>query len=109
MLIRAGATARIDASRRDLHIFEIAGLVVDADARRGDPAGELARLGDPLHQADDEIAVGLRRQPLAEIAAPGGAVEDFARGRNLDVLELADLAMEADMRQRELEGDAGPV
>ena len=27
-----------------LHIFEIAGLVVDADFRRGDPAGELARL-----------------------------------------------------------------
>src|SRR5881392_1346565 len=31
--------------RRYLHVFEVAGLVVDADLRRGDPAGELARLG----------------------------------------------------------------
>ena len=47
------------ASRRKLHVFEIAGLVVDADARRRDPARELAGLDDLLHQALDEIAVVL--------------------------------------------------
>ena len=32
------------SSSRDLHVFEVAGLVVDADARRRDPARELAGL-----------------------------------------------------------------
>src|SRR5438128_795668 len=35
---------------RDLHIFEVAGLVIDADLGRGDPRGELSGLGDRLHQ-----------------------------------------------------------
>src|SRR2546423_9428 len=36
--------------RRDLHILEISRLVVDADARRRDPACELAGLDHLLHQ-----------------------------------------------------------
>src|SRR6516225_5629341 len=35
---------------RDFHIFEIAGLVVDADPRRSDPAREFAGLDDLFHQ-----------------------------------------------------------
>ena len=38
-------------SRRDLHVFEIAGLVVDADARRRDPARELAWLHHRLENS----------------------------------------------------------
>jgi len=36
----------VTASRLDLHIFEIAGLVVDADLGRRDPGREAADLGD---------------------------------------------------------------
>src|SRR6185312_13692375 len=32
------------AALRDLHVFEVTRLVVDADLWRGDPAGELAQL-----------------------------------------------------------------
>ena len=38
--------------------------------RRGDPAGHLAGLGDPLHQALDEGAVGFGRKPSPCRAAP---------------------------------------
>ena len=38
----AGATRRLSVG--DLHVFEVARLVVDADPRRRDPAGELAGL-----------------------------------------------------------------
>src|ERR1700689_5455828 len=88
-------------SRRDFHVFEIARLVIDADAGRGDPGGELPRFGDWLDQAADKIAVVLRRQPFAFVAIPGRLVDDEPRRRDMHVLELADLAMEADMRQLE--------
>src|SRR5262249_46533447 len=44
------------ALSRDLYVFEIAGLVVDADPRRSDPAREFAGLDDLFHQAADELA-----------------------------------------------------
>src|SRR5579872_238745 len=94
---------------RDLHVFEVAGLVVDADAWRGDPAGELARLGHRLHQAGNKVAVVLRRQPLPFVAIPCRVVDQRALGRNLRVLEFADLAVEADVRQLEFEADADLV
>ena len=53
--------ARERLSVRDLHVFEIARLVVDADLRRRDPAGELGRLELRLHQALDEVACRRRR------------------------------------------------
>ena len=40
----AALLAGLPSSRRDLHVLEVAGLVVDADLRRRDPAGELAGL-----------------------------------------------------------------
>jgi len=72
--------------RRDLHVFEIARFVVNADTRGCDPAGEFTRLGDRVHQAGDEFAVVLRRQPLADVAIPGRLVDKLARGRGFDVL-----------------------
>src|SRR5579863_6569194 len=95
--------------RRDLHVLEIAGLVVDADARRSDPTGEFAGLGDRLHQAGDELAVILRRQPLTLLPLPRRIADQLAGGRYVGILELADHAVEADMRQFEFEADAGPV
>ncbi len=50
-------TIRSLPSRLDLHILEIAGLVVDADLGRRDPGGEAAGLGHRRHQRADEIAV----------------------------------------------------
>ena len=92
-----------DELRRDLHVFEIARLVVDADARRRDPAGELAGLDDLFHQAADEIAVIFRWQPAAPVAGPRRLFDERARRRNFHILELADLAVKADMRQFEFE------
>src|SRR5271169_1989955 len=93
--------------RRNPHILEIAGLVVDADAGRRDPAGEFARLDDLAHQACDKIAIVFRRQPLALAAVPARLVEKLSVRRDFHILELADLAAEADMRQLQLERDAG--
>ena len=44
----------------DLHVLEIARLVVDADLGRRNPAGEFGRLELRLHQALDEILVRRR-------------------------------------------------
>src|SRR5271156_5884446 len=95
-----------DTSRRDLHVLEVARLVVNADAWRRDPVRELARLRNRLHQADDEFAVRLRRQPFADFPIPRHPIDEDAGRRNFHVLELANLAMEADVRQFKLEVDA---
>src|SRR5262249_31487557 len=90
-------------SGRELHVFEVARLIVDADARRRDPAGELAGLDHLRHQALDEIAVAGRGQPLVPILRPGGGIDELARGRRVQVLELADVAMKRHVRHLELE------
>src|SRR5204863_9346066 len=54
---RARAASARRWSGRDLHIFKIARLVVDADARWRDPARELAGLDHLLHQALGEFPV----------------------------------------------------
>src|SRR5438876_11631007 len=51
-----------------LDVFEVAGLAVDAGARRRDPRGELAGFGDRLHQAGDEgIVLGRGQELLAPL------------------------------------------
>src|SRR5258706_15500038 len=94
-------------SRLDLHILEIARLVVDADLGRRDPWGEAAGLGHRRHQRGDEIAVVQGRQPPALALAPGRIVDQYAIRRGVDILELADLTMERDIRQRQPEVIAG--
>src|SRR5262245_28201356 len=81
----------------DLHVLEIAGLVVDADLGRSDPGREPAALPARLHQALDEVAVGLGRQPLVLLFGPFGVAQDLAAGRGVDALELADVAVEGDV------------
>src|SRR6187455_2678440 len=93
--------------RLDLHVFEIARLVVDADFRRRDPRGELAHLGLRLHQTGDEVAVVGRGQPGALALLPRGIADQLSVRIGMDALELADLAVERDIRQRELEVVAG--
>src|ERR1051326_8336212 len=97
----------IRLSRRDLHILEFAGLVVDADLRRRDPVGELAGLAHRRHQRGDEIAVRGGRQIIALRLLPFGVAEQDAFRRGVDIPELADLAMERGVRQFEAEIDAG--
>src|SRR5216117_3456802 len=79
-------------SRLDLHVLEIAGLVVDADLRRRDPVGVDAGFGDRLHQRSDEVAVLRRRQPFALALVPGGVVDQDAFRRGVDIPKLADVA-----------------
>src|SRR2546421_5069902 len=103
------ASGRGCTLRCDLHILEVARLVVDADARWRDPARELAGLSDALHQALDELAVSRRRQPLLLVARPGGRIDDRALRRHLEVLELANVAMERHVRQLQLVGNPGAL
>src|SRR5882757_8670845 len=93
--------------RLDLHILEIARLVVDADLGRRDPGRELAGLGYRNHQRRDKIAVVRRRQPIGFALVPVGLVDQHAVRRGVDVPELADLAVEGDVGQRQLEVIAG--
>src|ERR1700686_2174327 len=95
------------ASRLDLHIFEIAGLVVDADFRWRNPRREGADLRHRRHQRTDKIAVVGGWQPFALAPIPGGIVDQEAVGCGMDILELADLAVEGGVRQGELEVVAG--
>src|SRR5262245_25572779 len=97
------------ASSRELHVFEITRLVVDADARRRDPACELAGLDHLAHQALDEVAVVLRRQPLVLLLVPRSRFDQLAGRGCLDVLELADLPVERHVRQLEWEAPPDPV
>src|SRR5262245_25127787 len=78
----------------NLHVLEIAGLVVDADPRGRYPGGEFAALPAGRHQALDEIAVGLGGQPLVLPLGPLGLAQHLTRRRGLDVGELADVAVE---------------
>src|SRR6266700_4083694 len=94
-------------SRLDLHILEIARLVVDPELGRRNPGGELADPGDRNHQGSDEIAVIGGRKPFALSLVPGRIVDQHAVRRSVNILELADLAMERDVRQRQLEVVAG--
>src|ERR1700733_12660682 len=87
--------------RRDLHIFEFAGLVVDSDFRRRYPIGELAGFAHRRHQRTDKIAIVGRRQIIALHLGPFGIAEDDAFRRGVDVPELADLAVERGVRQLE--------
>src|SRR6516162_6018441 len=105
----ADSAPRVDASSRELHVFEITRLVVDADTRRRDPACELAGLDHLPHQALDEVAVILRRQPRVLLLVPPCRVDQLSARRRRDVLELADLPVERHVRQLESEAHADPV
>src|ERR1044072_9343474 len=60
-----------------------------------------------LHQAGDEVAVVGRGQPRGLALLPCGIADQRAVRIGMDALELADLAVERDVRQRELEVVAG--
>src|SRR5262249_9092342 len=100
---------RAGASSRELHVFEITRLVVDADTRRRDPACELAGFDHLTHQALYEVAVILRRQPLVLLLVPPCRVDQLPARRRRDVLELADLPVERHVRQLESEAHADPL
>src|SRR3569832_1134248 len=91
---------------RDLHVLEFARLVVDTNLERRDPRGELARLELRLHQAFDEVLVLLVRQEVAAVACPVGVAHLLAVDVRIDLRELADVAVERDVRQLDLERDA---
>src|SRR6516162_10000598 len=92
-------------SRRELHVFEIARLVVDADARRRDPARELSRVVDRFHQRGDEISIPDGGKPFVLLPLPCRRVEQPAVRRGMNVAKLADLAVEGNVGQLELEVD----
>src|ERR1700730_5987076 len=56
----------------DLHIFEVARLVVDAGLGRSDPTRELAGPRFRLHQAFDVSAIGVRREEVVLLLFPIG-------------------------------------
>src|SRR5262245_3582884 len=106
-----GTSPRMTVKKRlhNLHVFEVAGLVVNADLGRRDPAGEFSRLRLRLHQALDEVAVGIRRQEFVAPLLPVRIAQDLPIRIGLDRGELADVAVERNMRQLELERNADIV
>src|SRR5689334_5412647 len=59
----------------DLHVLEVAGLVVDADLGCRDPGGELTALPARRHQTGDEIAIVFGREPLVLLLLPVGVAQ----------------------------------
>ena len=100
-------TAReADLSVRDLHVFEVARLVVDADLRRRDPAGELAGSNcGCIRLSMNSRSLSEGRNSVAPLL-PFRLAEDIAVHVRLDRGELADVAVEGDVRQLDLEWDA---
>src|SRR5262249_31295296 len=98
-----------EASRRELHVLEIARLVVDADARRRDPARKLSGVINRFHQRGDEISIRGGGKPFVLLPLPCPRVEQLAVGRGMNVAKLADLAVEGNVRQLELEVDTGAI
>src|SRR5579863_1843271 len=92
---------------RDLHVLEVAGLVVDPDARRGDPARVFAWFVTGLHQRADEAHVVVVGQPVATSRCPLLFGQHLAGGAYAMARKLADAAVEALVRLDELERDAG--
>src|SRR5271167_3195581 len=82
-------------------VLEVEGRVVDADFGRGDPARDLARLGDTPHQARDEAAVLAGRQPVALPKAPFLLGDRAPLRVGPHAGPDADRAVEADARQPE--------
>src|SRR4029453_12235716 len=87
-------------------VLELDGLAVDPTRGRGDPAGELARLRHALHEAPHERLIRGGGQPPLVLRVPLGLADDPPVGRDLDVGEGADGAMEGAMGQLELRVDA---
>src|SRR6516164_9040254 len=85
------------------YILVIERRVVDADLGRRDPARDLARRGDPLHQARDKRAVFGRGQPLVLAPVPFLLGERVALRVGRDARPDADRAVEAGARQPEAE------
>src|SRR5204863_2748347 len=90
---------RLRSAGGQLDILEIAGLAVDARAWRRDPRCEAAGLGDRPHQALDEQIVGGGRQELVAAPLPLLLAQQLAVRIRVDRGELADAAVECDMRQ----------
>src|SRR5579859_4095865 len=90
-----------------LHVLILDREVVDAAVGGRDPGGHLAGLDHLLHQALDEGAVALARQPFARPCVPLGASDDPAIWTHGNASPGTDRAAEAGAGQRELAPDAG--
>src|SRR6267143_3519326 len=103
----SGSGIRDPANSVESYVLEVDRLGMDAAARRRDPVRELARLDDaPLHHRLDERVVAGARHPLVAARVPGGLGHHLAVRADVVARVIADLAMEALVRQREPERDA---
>src|SRR5262245_29204879 len=89
-----------------LDVLELDRLAVDAARRRRDPARELAGLGDRLHQRRHVDLVVGRRQPRVLAGVPLRLADDAAVRGDAQLRAVADRAVEAAVRQRQLDIDA---
>src|SRR5690242_986599 len=78
----------------DLHVFEVAWFVVDADARRRDPVGELSWLVLWPHQALDIAVVVRCRQHRILARLPFVLGQQPSLGIGVDRRELTDATVE---------------
>src|SRR3954452_9529972 len=89
------------ASSIRTHVIVSQSEIVDAAIGRRDPAGEFARLSDPLHQALDKVAIGVGRQPFALLCLPQIGGDRISPWIRLDPRPSADRAPESQARQNE--------
>src|SRR5579872_230836 len=90
-----------------MDILVIDGKVVDAAIGGRDPRRHLAGLEHRTHQALDEPAIGIARNPGRRVRAPGVSAHRRAAWIDRGTAPGTDGAAEARARKRELEGEAG--
>src|ERR1051325_8042691 len=84
------------------HVLELERLALDAGGGRGDPVGDLAGLGDGVHEALDVLAIRAVGEPL--VLARLELFRGYQTPVEVEVVsgELADVAVEARRRQAQL-------
>src|SRR5918997_7230989 len=87
-------------------VLELEGLALDAGRGRGDPVGDLAGLGDGLHDALQVLAVAGAREPFGAARLELFGRDDAAFGVEVVAGVLADVAVEARRGQGQALGDA---
>src|ERR1700704_2666439 len=94
----------------EANVFKVQRLIIHPARRGSNPIRKLPKLDDAAaHERLHEGMVLGSRQPLGFTFLPGLLAQDFSFGADKVSREIADLAMEALVRQGQTEGNTGIV
>src|SRR5205807_10034312 len=98
---------RINLASVKADVLEIQGFIVDATERRGNPVGELSRLGGAAaHERLDKFIIFRAWQPFEFVLSPGFLDEHAAIVADEMVREVSDRSVKTPVRQGEADGNA---